>query len=107
MNSINNCLYEDSNINSLEEDLNIFGDVRNTPWFKNTIFIVLFNQVDKLQQYIFKYGINGKISLPKCVQQYIEKPNKVKNIKFAKIKKFMFFFIFFSCFMMIYIVWMK
>jgi hypothetical protein len=50
-------LYEDENMNRMEETLNLFDEICNSRWFKNTAVILFLNKRDVFQKKILEVPI--------------------------------------------------
>jgi len=54
-------LYEDEKVNRLEEALNLFENICNSRWFRDTSIILFLNKSDLFMDKIKKSSINGYI----------------------------------------------
>lgn len=56
-------LEEDEQMNRMEESLNVFDEICNSEWFRNTPIILFLNKKDLLEQKIKEHDL-GKRSTP-------------------------------------------
>jgi len=52
-------LYEDANINRMVESLNLFEDICNSPWFKETAIILFLNKRDMFEDKIQRVSLTA------------------------------------------------
>lgn len=57
-------LYEDENTNRMVEALNLFGDICNSRWFRETSMILFLNKIDLFREKI------KRVPLSVCFQEY-------------------------------------
>lgn len=67
-------LFEDPTINRLDESLQLYASICNTPWFTRTSFILLFNKTDLFKQkwsfdtfQVYFSDYKGKLHGPCCL----------------------------------------
>ena len=54
-------MFEDPYKTDFEDEIELFGEIANSRYFKRTRVFLIFNQIDLLENYITKHGKNGRI----------------------------------------------
>ena len=57
-------LYEDDTTNRMVETLNLFDEIINSRWFRDTSMILFLNKRDMFEEKITKMGADGKCRSP-------------------------------------------
>lgn len=73
LNCFNQTLYEDENINAMQDSLNLFDEIINSRWFRRTAIILFLNKQD-----LFRTKIE-EVDLSICFPEYVYEPGE-KNL---------------------------
>lgn len=76
LNCYNQTLYEDENINAMEDSLNLFDEIINSRWFRRTAIILFLNKQD-----LFRIKIE-EVPLTVCFPEYVYDPGAKELSKF-------------------------